>query len=278
MLADNQRLSHNPGCICIHYFTCPESAVMKNHVVILTASLFGLSLPTSANSEEVLVAVAANFTTPMKVIAADFEKSTGHKLVLSFGATGNFYAQIKNGGPYEVFLAADDETPAKLEQEHIAVPESRFSYAIGRLVLWSAKQGVVDDKGEVLKKGNFEHIAIANPRLAPYGAAAKEVIDKLGLEQSIQQKLVIGENISQTYQFVSTGNAELGFVALSQVYEDGKVKRGSAWIVPANLHTAIRQDAIVLKRGKDNPAAKALIEFLKSEKTRAVIKSYGYEL
>ncbi|MBI1284298.1 MAG: molybdate ABC transporter substrate-binding protein [Thiobacillus sp.] len=244
----------------------------------LFAGLVVLGLSAPLHAAEVQVAVAANFTAPMQKIAADFEQATGHQAKLAFGATGKFYAQIKNGAPFEVLLAADDETPAKLEKEGAAVSGSRFTYAIGQLALWSAKPGYVDDKGAVLKQGAFDHLAIANPKLAPYGAAAVETLTKLGLLSGLESKFVQGENIAQTFQFVSTGNAELGFVALSQVVEGGKLKSGSAWIVPANLHSPIRQDVVVLAKGKDNPAAAALVRFLKTDTARAVIKSYGYEL
>ena len=232
----------------------------------------------AASADEVQVAVAANFTAPMKIIAADFAKATGHKAALSFGATGQFYAQIRNGAPFDILLAADDETPARLEKEGLGVTGSRFTYAIGTLVLWSAKLGFVDDKGEILKKGSFEHIALANPKLAPYGAAAVEVMTKLGLKNALEPKFVQGENIGQTFQFVSTGNAELGFVALSQVYADGKLKSGSGWIVPTAMHSPIRQDAVLLDKGKGNLAADALLKYLKSDEARAVIKAYGYAL
>ncbi|WP_411382783.1 molybdate ABC transporter substrate-binding protein [Pseudomonas sp. L7] len=232
----------------------------------------------SAWADEVQVAVAANFTAPIQAIAKDFEKDTGHKLVAAFGATGQFYVQIKNGAPFEVFLAADDSTPAKLEQEKEIVEGSRFTYAIGTLALWSAKPGYVDDKGEVLKKNDFKHLSIANPKAAPYGLAATQVLDKLKLTDATKGKIVEGQNITQAFQFVSTGNAELGFVALSQIYKDGKVENGSAWIVPSSLHEPIRQDAVILNKGKDNPAAKALVEYLKGPKAAAVIKSYGYEI
>jgi len=228
-------------------------------------------------ADEVKIAVAANFTAPIQKIAADFEKDTGHKVLVSTGATGAFYAQIKNGAPFEVFLAADDETPAKLESEGAGVKGSRFTYAIGKLVLWSAKPGFVDAKGEVLKKGGFEHLSLANPKTAPYGAAGVEVLKKLGLYDSLQGKIVQGENISQAQQFVASGNAELGFVALSQVWKDGALTSGSAWIVPANDYTSIRQDAILLSNGAGKPAAEALLKYLKGDKARAVIKSYGYE-
>ena len=241
--------------------------------------LFVLILAANAatRADEIQVAVAANFTAPMQQIAAEFEKDTGHKAVLSFGATGKFYAQITNGAPFEVFLAADDETPAKLEKEYLIAPHTRFTYAIGKLVLWSAKPGVVDDKGEILKKSEFRHLSLANPKTAPYGAAAIETMQKLGVHDALQAKFVQGENISQAHQFVATGNAELGFVALSQVYKDGKITSGSAWIVPAELYAPIRQDAVVLAKAKNKPAALALAEYLKSDKAKAIIKTYGYE-
>ncbi|MNH11578.1 Molybdate-binding periplasmic protein precursor [compost metagenome] len=232
----------------------------------------------SAWADEVQVAVAANFTAPIQAIAKDFEKDTGHTLVAAYGATGQFYAQIKNGAPFEVFLAADDSTPAKLENEGASVKGSRFTYATGTLALWSATPGYVDDKGEVLKKNSFKHLAIANPKAAPYGLAATQVLDKLQLTDAIKGKIVEGQSITQAFQFVSTGNAELGFVALSQIYKDGKVTTGSAWIVPSTLHDPIRQDAVILNKGKDSAAAKALVEYLKGPKAAAVIKSYGYEL
>lgn len=213
----------------------------------------------------------------MKLIAADFEKDSGYKAVLSFSATGKFYAQITNGAPFDVFLAADDATPAKLEKEGSAVSGSRFTYATGKLVLWSAQPGVVDAQGEVLKKNTFRKLAIAAPKLAPYGAAAVETMTKLGLMAALGPKLVTGESIGQAFGFVSTGNAELGFVALSQVFEGGKLKSGSAWVVPANLHSPIRQDAVLLTRGKDNKAAQALMAFLKTDKAKAVIRSFGYQ-
>lgn len=244
----------------------------------LLVSLLGLAVFSGhALADQVSVAVAANFTAPMQKIAAEFEKDTGHKAQLSFGATGKFYAQIKNGAPFQALLAADDETPAKLEQEGLAVPGSRFTYAIGTLVLWSMQPGAVDARGEVLKKGGFNKLAIANPRLAPYGRAAVEVLTGLGLLDALTPKFVHGENIAQTWQFVGTGNAELGFVALSQVMQDGKIAKGSAWVVPARLHAPIRQDAVILATGKGNAAAEALMKYLKGAKVRAIIQDYGYE-
>ncbi|MBK1689345.1 molybdate ABC transporter substrate-binding protein [Rubrivivax gelatinosus] len=247
---------------------------MKNPIA-LAALLFAASL---AHADEVQVAVAANFTAPAQKIAAQFEKDTGHVAKLSFGATGKFYAQITNGAPFEVLLAADDETPAKLEKEGQAAPGTRFTYAIGTLVLWSAQPGAVDAQGAVLKSGQFERLSIANPKTAPYGAAAIETMKALGVLDAVTPKLVQGENIAQAYQFVATGNAPLGFVALSQVFEDGALKSGSAWIVPAKLHQPIRQDAVVLAKGAANPAAKAWLAYLKSEKALAIIRAYGYQV
>ena len=229
-----------------------------------------------AHADTVSVAVAANFTAPMQKIAAAFEADTGHKAELSFGATGKFYAQITHGAPFQVLLSADDTTPARLEREGKAVAHSRFTYAIGTLVLWSAQPGTVDAKGDVLKSGDFKHLAIANPKLAPYGAAALQVMEKLGVATALQPRLVQGENIAQTFQFVSTGNAQLGFVALSQVMADGTIRSGSAWQVPASLHEPIRQDAVLLMPGKDSAAASALLTYLRGRKARAIIQSYGY--
>jgi molybdate transport system substrate-binding protein len=244
----------------------------------LITLLCALVLAAAAHADEVQVAVAANFTAPMKQIAVEFEKDTGHQALLAFGATGKFYAQITNGAPFEVFLSADDETTARLEKELLTAPGTGFTYAIGKLVLWSAKAGYVDGRGDVLKKGDFKHLALANPKTAPYGAAAIEIMKQLGVLDSVKPKFVQGENIAQTYQFVATGNAELGFVALSQVFKDGKVISGSAWIVPSKLHAPIRQNAVVLAKGRNNPAAAALVKYLKSDKARSIIKTYGYEL
>lgn len=249
--------------------------IRPSHLATALAGLFALN---GAWADEVQVAVAANFTAPIQAIAQDFEKDTGHKLVAAYGATGQFYAQIKNGAPFEVFLSADDSTPAKLEEEKAIVPGSRFTYAIGTLALWSAQPGYVDANGDVLQKNQFKHLSIANPKTAPYGLAATQVLAKLNLTEATKPKLVEGQNITQAFQFVSTGNAELGFVALSQIYKDGKVQSGSAWIVPASMHDPIRQDAVILEKGKDNPAAKALVDYLKGPKAAAVIKSYGYEI
>ncbi len=239
-------------------------------------TLLGLAL--NVQAAEVSVAVASNFTAPMRKIAQAFEQETGHRAVLSSGSTGGFHVQIRNGAPFQVLVAADASTPLKIESEGLGVEGSRFTYAIGTLVLWSAQPGFVDGTGDVLRRGKFERIAIANPKLAPYGVAALETLSRLGVLQRVQPRLVRGENISQAYQFVATGNAELGLVALSQVVDDGKMVRGSGWIIPADLHAPIRQDAILLTSGKDHPAAIALMGFLRGDKARSVIRSFGYDL
>lgn len=232
----------------------------------------------AAHADTVPVAVAANFAAPMQKIAAAFEADTGHKAELSLGATGKFYAQITHGAPFQVLLSADDTTPARLEREGKAVANTRFSYAIGSLVLWSAQPGYVDAQGAVLKTGDFRHLAVANPRTAPYGMAAMQVMDKLGVSAALRPRLVQGENIAQTFQFVSSGNAALGFVALSQVMVDGKISQGSAWQVPAHLHAPIRQEAVLLQPGQGKPGALALLQYLRSDKARAIIQTYGYSL
>jgi molybdate transport system substrate-binding protein len=248
-------------------------------MLALTSTLF-LSV---AQAGEVTVAVAANFTAPMQKIAQAFEQDTEHKALLAFGATGKFFAQIKNGAPFEVLLAADDETPARLEKESLAVPGTRFTYATGRLALWSKQSNLVDDKAEVLRNDRVEKlgvhkIAIADPKLAPYGAAAMEVIQHLGVQANVVPKFVQGESIGQTYQFVSTENAQLGFVALSQISIDGRITQGSAWVVPQSMHTPLKQDAVLLNAGKDNAAAIALLKYLQGDKAKTIIRQYGYAL
>jgi len=230
----------------------------------------------AARAGEVSVAVAANFTAPMARLGAAFTAATGHTLKLSAGATGKFHAQVVAGAPFEVLIAADDKTPGRLVASGHAVAGSSFTYAIGRLVLWSARPGFVDAQGAVLASGRFRHLAVANPKTAPYGAAALDVLRARGLSETLASRLVTGESIAQAYQFVSTGNAELGFVALSQVAPPGRPLAGSYWLVPATLHGEIRQDAVLLKAGENNPAARALMDFLKSPAARDLIRSFGY--
>jgi molybdate transport system substrate-binding protein len=241
------------------------------------ASFFALSacasLPAAADSAH--IAVAANFAMPMKTLATRFEQATGHTLSLSSGATGKFYAQIKHGAPFDILLAADDDTPARLMREGDAV--TTRTYAIGKIALWSANASLIDGTDAVLKQNRFGKLAVANPKLAPYGAAARETLTQLGLLDAIASKFVVGENIGQTYQFIASGNAELGFVALSQIMQDGKLTQGSMWLVPSQLYSPIRQDAALLKRGADNMAARALLDFLNTPAAVAVIRSYGYE-
>ncbi len=246
------------------------------HALRLIMAAMVAAVAVSAGAGEASVAVAANFSAPMKRLAPLFERATSHRLSLSSGGTGKFYTQIKHGAPFDVLLAADDETPARLAREGDAV--STQTYAIGRLALWSADAAKLDGSDAVLRRGTYNRLAVANPKLAPYGAAAMQVLDRLGPAAPARSKFVTGENIGQTHQFVASGNADIGFVALSQIWQDGRLSGGSAWIVPAALHAAIRQDAALLKRGENNPAARALLDFLKTPQARAVIRSYGYDI
>ncbi|MHC5306041.1 molybdate ABC transporter substrate-binding protein [Bartonella sp. LJL80] len=245
---------------------------MKLKLALLTGIfLAGTSL---GYAGETVVAVAANFTEPVKEIAEQFKEKTGHTATLSFGATGNFYNQIKNGAPFEVFLAADTERPTKTVEEGYGVKGTQFTYAIGTLVLWSSKPDLI--KGpETLTDASIKHISFCNPDAAPYGKASVETMDALKVHDEIKPKLVEGQNISQAFQFVKTGNAEIGFVALSQVINE---KGGSQWIVPQQYYNPIKQDAVLLKTGENNEAAKAFLEFLKGPESAAIIKKYGYAL
>ena len=227
-----------------------------------------------AQADTVAAAVAANFSAPMQAIAPLFAQATGHEAQLSFGATGKFYAQINNGAPFDVLLSADSSTPSKLAAEKKAVATSQITYAQGQLLLWSAQPGYVDGAGAVLKTGTWKHLALANPKLAPYGAAGQEVLQQLGVDAT--GRTVLGENIAQTYQFVASGNAQLGFVATSQVMKDGQLQSGSAWVIPQALYSPIRQDAIVLEHGRNNPAAQALLDYLQTPAARAIMQAYGY--
>ncbi|MDP3835545.1 MAG: molybdate ABC transporter substrate-binding protein [Hydrogenophaga sp.] len=241
--------------------------------------LLTLSLASGAlHAAETQVAVAANFAEPIKAIAAVLEKTTGHTLQVTVGATGRLYAQIRNGAPFDVLLAADTRAPEQLEADGLAQPGSRFTYATGKLVLWSADPARVDARGAVLKTGGFRKLAIANPKTAPYGAAAVDVMDKLGLTAALTPKLVQGESIGQTYNFAFTGNAEIAFVAMSQVLDGGRLKSGSMWVVPQNLYAPIRQDAVLLRRAANNEAARALMKLLQSPNIKDLIRSYGYDI
>ena len=249
-------------------------ALVRTIVLLLVAAL--TSTPSLAG--EVHVAVAANFAAPMKLLASEFERESGHRALVSLGATGQLYTQIRQGAPFGVLLAADATTPSKLASDGYALAETQRTYAIGRLVLWSRDADYVDTQGDLLRNGNFRRLAIANPKLAPYGAAAIQTLSALGLREKLRSKIVEGANINQAFQFVASGNAELGFVSMSQVMREGRLQRGSAWIVPANLHEPIRQDVILLAEGQENPAAIALLRYLDSKPARDIIGRYGYEL
>lgn len=231
-----------------------------------------------SHADDISVAVAANFTEPFKEIITQFEKQSTHTVKASYGATGAFYTQITNGAPFEVFLSADSTRPEKLITDQAAVKGSDFIYAKGKLALWSADVKTVDASGKVLASNNFNHIAIANPTTAPYGAAAVQTLQKLGIYDQLKGKLVTADNIGQAYQFTVSGNAEIGFVALSQIYREGKVSNGSAWIVPSTFYTPIEQKAVLLNQGANKKAAQEFIKFLKSKTAKDIIYKYGYEL
>ncbi|MCR5880963.1 molybdate ABC transporter substrate-binding protein [Phenylobacterium sp. J367] len=245
---------------------------MLRGLLALAASLLA---PATAGAAEASVAVAANFAEPARIIAERFRARTGHTATLSFGSSGQFYAQIANGAPFQVFLSADAERPQRAEAAGLTVPGTRFTYATGRLVLYSRDGGRVDGRGEVLRKGGFEKLAIADPKTAPYGVAAVETLRKLGLYDRLAPKIVQGASITQAWQFTQTGAAEVGFVALSQAVAG---TGGSRWLVPASLHTPIDQQAVLLRTGRSNPAAVAFLQFLKSPEAKAVIRRYGYQV
>lgn len=226
----------------------------------------------NAFAAETNVAVAANFTDTAKEIAAAFKAKTGHQAVLSFGSSGQLYTQITQDAPFQIMLSADDERPKKLVADGLAVADSRFTYAIGKLVLWGKTKDYVKGE-ETLKAGAFAKLAIANPTAAPYGAAAIETLKALKLYETLQPKIVQGNNIAQTFQFVDTGNAELGFVALSQLADE---PAGSRWVVPQKFYAPIRQDAVLLKKGEGSEAAAAFLAFLKGPEARAIIEKFGY--
>lgn len=240
--------------------------------------LAALALPARSAAGEVHAAVAASFAEPARELAAEFERRTGHRVLLSTGSTGKLYAQISHGAPFEVFLAADAERPRRLEAEGLAVAGSRFPYALGRLALWSARPGLVDPEGRVLAEGSFRHLAIANPKTAPYGAAARAVLERLGVWERLEPRVVQGEDVGQTWQFVASGGAELGFVALAQLVAAGERAGGSRWIVPNSLHPPVEQQAALLARGASDPAARAFLAFLRGSRGRAVVERFGYSL
>lgn len=236
-------------------------------------------LPTAAVAGEVLVAQAANFQKPMEKIAAAFERATGHRVRISSGSTGKLYAQIRNGAPFDLFLAADQRRPALLEEEGLTVPGRRLTYAVGRLTLWSRDPDRIKGNGaDLLRQGEFNYLAIANPKTAPFGSAAVQVMQKLGLDNSLSDKIVQGENVSQAFQFVFSGNAEMGFLSLSQVLDPRINGAGSRWDVPQDLYDPLKMDAVLLKRGEGNPEALALLDYLQGGEARAVIRRYGYAL
>lgn len=251
---------------------------MKFSVKHLLLGTVALALSATSMAGQARIAVAANFAEPIKAIAAVLEKTTGHTLQVTLGATGRLYAQIKNGAPFDVFLAANTAAPVALEKDGLAKTGSSFTYAKGKLVLWSADAAKIDARGDVLKSGGFRKLAYANPKTAPYGKAAVQTIDKLGLTSALTPKLVQGESIGQTFNFVHTGNAEIGFVALSQVLEGGKLKGGSMWVVPQALYKPIQQNAALLDHGANNPAAVALVKLLQSPNIKDLIRSYGYDI
>jgi molybdate transport system substrate-binding protein len=251
----------------------------KKLMQLLTA-LCLLTSVSITHAETTLVAVASDFTKPMNEIAAEFQKATGHSAKISYGSSGKFFAQIQNGAPFEVYLSASEKYPQELQKSGFTVANSQFVFAIGKLVLWSPRENYVDDKAQVLAKADFKHIAIANPDHAPYGVVAVEVMKKLSVLEKLEPLFVEGENIAQTFQFVSTGNAELGFIAFAQVIDikSGKIGSGSGWLVPDNLHSPFRQVAVLLKKGENNPAASALLKFLQTPTALAIIKKYGFGL
>ena len=242
-------------------------------IIRITLGLMLLGGWSSGWSDEVRVAVATNFIGTLEQLISPFESNSGDTVVAMPGSTGKHFAQIVNGAPVDVFLAADQARPIRLEAGGYAIPSSRFTYAIGQLVLWSPQEDFIDPDGRRLSLGGFRHLAIANPKLAPYGRAAKETLEALQLWDDVQTALVRGENIGQAFQFVSTGNAELGFVAASQIPDPAGSARGSWWVVPGEFYSPIEQQAVLLT---DSPAARAFVEFLKADEARAIIRRYGY--
>ncbi len=257
---------------------CPQVLQRLFQMRVLMGALMAVLLLTvfPLRAAEVQVAVAANFAAPLQAIAQRFAQQTGHRVNASVGSTGKLAAHIRNGAPYEVLLAADAQTPQQLVQAGLGVANTTFPYAYGQLVLWSRLPGQVDGTDRVLRNGTFNKLALADPKLAPYGAAAQQTLKALGLLDALRPRWVLGTSVGQAHQFVASGNAELGFVALSQVWAKGQFTAGSGWIVPAALHDPIEQQAVLLHKGANNPAAMALLQFLKQPDTQALIRSFGY--
>ncbi len=236
-----------------------------------------LAWPLPAGAERALAAVAANFAEAAERLTADFGRATEHEVTVAAASTGKLYAQIRNGAPFDVFLAADRRRPELLEQAGATVPGSRVTYAVGRLTLWSPNAKLIGNDGrKTLQEAKFRRLALANPELAPYGAAARRTLAALGLYDALRSRIVTGENIGQTYALAATGNAEVGLVALSYVLSPRNELRGSRWDVPQRLHDPIRQDAVLLRRGKSNGAARAFLDYLQTSAARQVIQSFGY--
>ena len=250
--------------------------LIKRLAIWMLGSLLLSTVNGAAHAETIHAAVAANFTAAMKEIAEQFERNTDHTVILSFGSSGKIFAQIQHGAPFQVFLSADQTKPEALEKSKLSVVGSRFTYAVGALALWSSKPGFIDNEYSVLKNAKFNKLALANPKLAPYGSAAVQVLTALKLKHATEPLWVMGENIAQTYQFVGSGNADLGFVALSQIMDKGQLKDGSAWVIPAALYTPIRQDAVLLSHARESIGAKALLAFLRSPEAQEIIHAYGY--
>ena len=240
----------------------------------LGAAIAGIT--SLVRADEVMVAVAANFAAPAKEIKAAFEQAGGHRVVIVLGSTGSLYAQVRNGAPFHLLLAADDTTPRKLEAEGRAVQGTRSTYAMGRIALWSATPGRIDGRAEALRNGTFRRIAIANPALAPYGSAALQVLERMDLMPALRTRLVLGESVGQAYQFAASGNADAGFVALGQVMRGGRITSGSAWVVPESMHDPIRQDAVLLMPGRHLEGARAFLAFLGGPAARAIMREHGY--
>ncbi|MCQ3830247.1 molybdate ABC transporter substrate-binding protein [Microbulbifer elongatus] len=250
----------------------------------IARTLLGVTLVTAfpaAHSDEITIAVASNFSAPMGEIVSEFEASSDHRVRVAFGSSGKLFAQIRHGAPFAAFFSADPDKVRALLAADAADASSRYTYALGRLVLWTTDAELAGRERQALEAGKFRHLAIANPRLAPYGAAALQVIDALGLAEETSSKRVVGENIAQTYQYVASGNAQLGMIALSQVFRDGAITHGSGWLVPDTLHQPIQQDAIILKRATQDgkrTAVDAFWTYLQGPEAQGIIESYGYRV